>query len=123
MTHPYRGDRGLCTVLLPIGGPAPQHTCDATEANPIHAAECGACKHPAHWRECQAPVVGLLGSTYRCECRRRGPQREYRCECGHFEAEHTVEGGCAGCDAGGQPIERILHAYVADPAWPEEVEA
>ena len=34
---------------------------------------CGVCRHAAHWRECQAPVVGLLGSTRRCECRRRGP--------------------------------------------------
>ena len=44
---------------------------------------------------------------------------EYRCECGHFEAEHTIAGGCAGCDAGGQPGYAIEHAYRADPEWPE----
>jgi hypothetical protein len=35
--------------------------------------QCGACSHPAHWRECQADVTGLLGTTYKCPCRHRGP--------------------------------------------------
>lgn len=35
-----------------------------------------ACGHAKHWRECQAQVVGVLGSTYRCECRLRGPNPE-----------------------------------------------
>lgn len=39
-------------------------------------ARCGACNHPAHWRECQATVVGLLGSTMLCPCRRRGPHAD-----------------------------------------------
>jgi hypothetical protein len=45
----------------------------------------------------------------------------YRCQCGHFEEEHTETGGCAGCDAGGQPVEVIDHGYEADPEQPEEV--
>ena len=44
---------------------------------------------------------------------------EYRCWCGHFEAEHTFSGGCAGCDAGGKPTDIIEHNYEADPEWPE----
>ncbi len=46
----------------------------------------------------------------------------YRCWCGHFEEEHTLSVGCAGCDAGGQPIATIEHNYVADSNWPEEEE-
>jgi len=48
---------------------------------------------------------------------------EYRCRCGHFEAEHTLGVGCAGCDAGGKPVEIIEHDYEADPEWPEVVSA
>lgn len=44
---------------------------------------------------------------------------EYRCWCGHFEAEHTPSVGCAGCDAGGKPVETIQHNYEPDLDWPE----
>ena len=44
----------------------------------------------------------------------------YRCWCGHFEAEHTFSVGCAGCDAGGQPVDTIEHNYEPDTEWPVE---
>jgi len=44
---------------------------------------------------------------------------QYRCWCGHFEAEHTPSIGCAGCDAGGKPVETIEHNYEPDEDWPE----
>ena len=43
---------------------------------------------------------------------------EYRCLCGHFQEEHTTEGGCAGCDAGGRDLATIEHAYRPDWNWP-----
>ena len=46
----------------------------------------------------------------------------YRCWCGHFAEEHRFSVGCAGCDAGGKPIETIEHNYEADHDWPEEDE-
>lgn len=49
---------------------------------------------------------------------------EYRCKrCGHWPEEHTKEGGCAGCDNGGQPLEVIDHEYEPDlnePYVPDE---
>lgn len=45
----------------------------------------------------------------------------YRCWCGHFPEEHTFSIGCAGCDAGGKPIETIEHNYEPDTDWPETV--
>lgn len=43
----------------------------------------------------------------------------YRCVCGHFKEEHTVEGGCAGCDNGGVASDaEIMHTYRADRGAP-----
>ena len=39
---------------------------------------------------------------------------EFRCKCGHFVEEHSVEGGCAGCDAGGFDLAVIEHPYETD---------
>lgn len=49
-----------------------QHDLAAELAESVRV--CGGCGHAPHWRECRVGVTGVLGSTYRCECRRRGPQ-------------------------------------------------
>ena len=40
---------------------------------PDYRIGCDDCLHTQHWRECQVDVVGLLDTTYKCPCRRRGP--------------------------------------------------
>ncbi len=37
-----------------------------------------------------------------------------RCVCGHWPEEHSIEGGCAGCDAAGQGLASIEHDYKPD---------
>lgn len=42
-------------------------------------------------------------------------ESEPRCYCGHFRAEHSSAGGCAGCDNGGKDEATIDHEFVIAP--------
>jgi hypothetical protein len=42
------------------------------------------------------------------------------CDCGHWFEEHSEEGGCAGCDAGGHSLVLIEHPFSMNPIYTYE---
>jgi hypothetical protein len=71
---------------------------------------CG-CGHAAHWRACQADVVGLLGTTFKCPCRHRGPSASPEEEAARLNAliersANWLMQGRNGSDSEGEAAER-----------------
>jgi len=86
------GDRPMCgeCKAVPVYMAGLCGSCWAAKGRAAAAVTCSGCGHAHHWRECQADVLGLLGTAYRCPCRRRGPRGSEGPEVGGTSIRSTL---------------------------------